>query len=387
MNVSIPQSSVPVTMRIAGLELHPVSVPRRYATQIAQEGGGARNQVAKSRFIFVEAVTECGRTAWGEISDVPTAEYPELHELHEQLSKILIGRDPFDLQQLHGEFREAYPFSVEREFPRLVSAAADMLCYDLQSQSAGVPIYKLLGGKHRDRVHISWVAFIREDLELLRKEIREKTAAGFDAFKLKVGVNIDLDDERLAVLRETAGPNANLKIDPNGGWTLDEARKNIPRLARHGLSGVETPVAFRDPQELAMLRREVDVPLIEHVMTAEDAIRYIRHESLDCFNIATTGCGGIRPAFAIAEIAQAAGVGVLLGSTVEMGPGTLAQLHLATAIRDLTLPSDLVGPAMFTDDVLKSPLIYESGRLRVPDTPGAGGDIDRGKLAELSSVA
>ena len=371
-------------MKITSLELHPVSVARSYATRIAREGGGAKDWVAGSRFLFLEAVTDSGRTGWGEISDVPDAEYPDLNELREQLSTLLIGRDPFDLQQLHTDFREVFPFSADREFPRLVSAGADMLCYDLQSQEAGVPIYKLLGGKHRSRVHISWVAFIREDLDLLREEIREKTENGFTAFKLKVGANIDLDDERLAVLRETAGPNANIKIDPNGGWTLDEARRNIPRLAKHGLSGVETPVAFRDPAELAVLRGEVDVPLIEHVMTAEDAIRYIRHESLDYFNIATTGCGGIRPALNIAEMAQTAGVGILLGSTVEMGPGTLAQLHLAAAIRDLTLPSDLVGPAMFTDDVLITPLQYESGYLQVPDKPGLGAEIDRQKIIGCS---
>ena len=70
-----------------------------------------------------------------------------------------------------------------------------------------------------------------------------------------------------------------------------------------------------------------------------------------------------------------------------MGPGTLAQLHLAqlhlaAAIRDLTLPSDLVGRVLFTDDVLASLLIYESGRLRGPDDPGFGGEIDRIKMSE-----
>lgn len=371
-------------MQIAGIDLHPVAVPRAYETQIAHEGGGAKERVAKSPFIFIEASTDAGLTGWGEISDLPPAELPELKQLRQQLSQLLIGRDPFDLQQLHCELREVFPFAADKEFPRLVSAGVDMLCYDLQAQLAGLPLYKLLGGKHRDRVRVSWVAFIRDDLDLLREEIREKTAAGFDAFKLKVGVDIDLDDERLAVMRETAGPDANIKIDPNGGWTLDEALVNIPRLAKHDISGVETPVAFRDPRELAILRRQVNVPLIEHVMTADDALGYICHQSLDWFNIATTGCGGIWPARGIAEMAQAAGIGILLGSTVEMGPGTLAQLHLAASIRDLTLPSDLIGPAMYADDVLASPLVYQAGCLRVPDGPGLGVTIDLNKLAELA---
>jgi L-alanine-DL-glutamate epimerase-like enolase superfamily enzyme len=372
-------------MQIVDIELHSVVVSRAYATQIAQEGGGERDLVAKSQFVFIEATTNTGLTGWGEISDLPPSEIPDLNQLGQELSRLLVGRDPFELQRLHADLREAWPFTADSEFPRLVSAGVDMLCYDLQAQSAAVPVYKLLGGKHRERVHVSWVAFIREDLELLCKEILEKTAAGFDAFKLKVGVDIDLDDERLAVLRETAGPEANIKIDPNGGWNLDEARINIPRLAKHNISGVETPIALRDPHELAALRKETDVALIEHVMSADDAIRYIRYESLDWFNIATTGCGGIWPARQIAEMAHAAGVGILLGSTVEMGPGTLAQLHLAASIRDLTLPSDLIGPAMYADDVLASPLQYEFGHLQVPKSPGLGGTIDRNKLDELAS--
>ena len=371
-------------MLITDICLHPVSVARAYATQIAQEGGGARDQVARSRFIFIEAATSDGWTGWGEISDVPSEELPSLDELRGELQTLLIGVDPFDLQHVHAQLEAGHELGGDREWPRLFSAAVDMVCYDLQAQCLGLPVYKLLGGSHRTSVPVSWVAFIRDDLKLLEEEIEEKVARGFRAFKLKVGVDLEQDDARLEVMRRAAGPTANIKIDPNGGWTLEEALVNIPRLARHGISGVETPIAFRDPRQLAELRRQVDVPLIEHVFTRHDAVEYIRHESLDWFNLATTGCGGIWPARCIAEMAQSAGIGILLGSTVELGPGTLAQLHLAASIRDLTLPSDLIGPEMYHDDVLQVPLRYEAGGLRVPDRPGLGLEVDRAALERLA---
>ncbi len=370
-------------MKITEIQLYPVGVPRAYATQIASEGGGARDRVERSPFIFVEAKTDSGLTGWGEISDIEPPEFPDVDSLQENLSQFIVGRDPFDLQSLHADFKSTFPEAEGESLQRLTAAGLDMLCYDLQSQSASVPIYKLLGGAHRERVHVSWVAFIREDLGLLRDEIREKVAAGFTAFKLKVGVDIELDEARLAVLRETAGSDANIKIDPNGGWNRDEAVANIRRLAKYNISGVETPVAGRAPDDLATVRKQVDVPILEHVNTTEDALEYLRHDSLDYFNIATVGCGGIWPARVVAELAQSAGVGILLGSTVEMGPGTLGQLHLAASIRDLTLPSDLIGPAMYADDVLMAPLQYDAGYLHVPHTVGRGGEIDRAKLAEL----
>jgi len=365
-------------MTITAVELIPFDVRRRYATQIAQEGGGAREMVEASPFLFIRATTGSGLVGWGEISDIEPDEVPDLDHWREQVASSLIGRDPVDIARHHDEWARSLPDPEDprgSSLNRLTRAGLDMTCYDLASQSTNLPVSRLLGGQWRDRIHISWVAFIRDDLQLLRDEISEKCAEGFTAFKLKVGVDIDLDEQRLAVMRETAGPNASIKIDPNGGWNRDQAVANIQRLARFDLDGVETPVGGRDPAEIAAVRREVDVKLIEHVMTTRDALEYIRHDSLDVFNIATTGCGGIFPARQIATLAETAGVGLLLGSTVEMGPGTLAQIQLAASIRGLTLASDLVGPGLYAEDVLAQPPEYVAGCLEVPGEIGFGPGI------------
>tara|TARA_B100000029_G_scaffold448535_3_gene471105 strand:+ start:566 stop:1669 length:1104 start_codon:yes stop_codon:yes gene_type:complete len=360
-------------MRITSVRLHRFDVRRRYATQIAQEGGGARDVVEASPFLFLETNTDNGLTGWGEISDIDPPEMPDLEDWQQRVSEALVGRDPIDIVRHHADWLEMFPDAPGIGGPslhRLTRAGLDMACYDLVSHATGMPICRILGGQWHHRIHISWVAFIRDDLELLREEIAEKTAEGFTAFKLKVGVDIDLDEARLAVMRETAGPTASIKIDPNGGWNADEAVTNIRRLARFQLDGVETPVGGRDPAEIASVREQVNVSLIEHVMTPADALEYIRHDSLDVFNIATTGCGGIHPARQIATLAETAGVGLLLGSTVEMGPGTLAQLQLAASIRGLTLASDLVGPGLYAEDVLPTPPAYVDGHLQVPTQIG-----------------
>ena len=370
-------------MKITRVQLHHVAVPRLYPTQIAQEGGGAKRLVTHSQFLFVEATTDDGRTGWGELSDIEPDDFPKLDQFQSQVEKLLIGRDPYDLFALHQSFEKRLGYPETSSLPRTAETALDMLCLDLQGQAAGVPIYKLLGGAWRDRVRISWVAYIRENLDQLREEIHAKVMGGFTAFKLKVGVDIDLDDERLAVLRKEAGPKASLKIDPNGGWDLDTARKNVRRLAKYRLDGVETPVGGRRAEDLAVVRKETGVPILEHVNTPQQALDYIKHESVDCFNIATVACGGIGPARVVAQMAETAGLGLLLGSTVEMGPGTLAQLHLAASIRRLTLPSDLIGPGMYQGDVLMQRIYYTQGHLLIPQAPGLGADIDRAQLAAL----
>ncbi|MCA9113743.1 MAG: hypothetical protein KDA79_01560, partial [Planctomycetaceae bacterium] len=183
-------------MKITNVTLHPVEVARAYTTQIARDGGGARDVVARSSFVLLEATTDSGLVGWGEISDIPVSERVPLEDLAETVRTMLIGRDPFDTRQLHTDYRAKYPvtFLEDAELPRLICAALDTVCCDLMSQAAHVPIYQLLGGRQRSQVEISWVAFIREDLEALREEIASRTAAGFRHFKLKVGIDIDLDE-------------------------------------------------------------------------------------------------------------------------------------------------------------------------------------------------
>jgi len=343
----------------------------------------ANRRVAKSYFYFVELSTDDGRTGWGEISDIEPDQLPkDPAEYAKLLAAFTRGRSPYDLQRLHREFREHFALPGG-SLARYAECALDMACYDLQGQAAGRPVYDLLGGAVRRNVQISWVAYIREDLGLIREEIRQRVAEGFRAFKLKVGVDIDLDEKRVAVAREVAGREASLKVDANAGWSVKDAPRHIRRLHKYRLAGVETPVPRENPADIATVRKQVDVPILEHVNDLDYALALAKAEAVDVFNISTPGTGGIWPARQIVAVAEAAKLGVLIGSTVELGVGTLAQLHFAATVPNLTLPSDLIGPGMYRGDVLKQPLAYRSGHLDIPTTPGLGGQVDPAKLASL----
>lgn len=367
-------------MKIKSLKLHPVAVERQYGTVIAKEGGVANRTVNKSYFLFAELTTDNGLTGWGEVSDIEPDEVPDdVDEYADMLAAFAVGRDPFDIQTLHHDVREH--FDVENSsLARYTECALDMAMYDLQGKATARPVYDLLGGAVRKEVVISWVAYIREELDLIRDEVREKCKQGFRAFKLKVGVDIDRDEERLAVAREVAGREVSFKVDANEGWSVENAAKNIRRLDRYDLAGVETPVPRENPADIAAVRKQVDVPILEHVQNPEYGLALIKAGAVDVFNVATTGAGGLWNARQVVALADAAEVGVLLGSTVEMGPGTLAQLHLAATVRNLTLPSDLIGPGMYRHDVLAKPLRYQQGKLLVPAGMGLGGDVEPKQL-------
>ena len=148
-------------------------------------------------------------TGWGEISDIEPDDLPkDADEYAKLLAAFMVGRSPFEVQRMHHEFREHFLTEVS-SLARYSQCALDMAMYDLQGQATGRAVYDLLGGKVRDEVVISWVAYIREDLELLRMEMQQKVKEGFRAFKLEVGTDIDLDEERVALAREVAGKDGN----------------------------------------------------------------------------------------------------------------------------------------------------------------------------------
>jgi muconate cycloisomerase len=328
----------------------------------------------RSYFVLVELRADNGLVGLGEVSDYEPDRL-DVAGLRSRVEEAVLGADPFDLERL----------TRRPSLGTLVDCAIDNALYDLQGKLLGVPAHRFVGGPYRERVLVSWVVYIRRP-DLVEQEMAAMVERGFSAFKLKVGLDVDHDDECVRIMRRVAGPTGQIKLDASGAWTVDEAITNIRRLEKHGLQGVETPTNPRDVAGLARVRRSVGVPIIEHV--GKDlgyAVDLVRQDAVDVFNVATVSAGGIYRAKKLLALAEAAGIACLLGSTVELGVGTAAQLHLAASSAVVTYPSDLIGPAMYVDDYLAEPFRYDHGYLPVPTGPGLGVQVDQGRLQRLRS--
>ena len=96
---------------------------------------------------------------------------------------------------------------------------------------------------------------------------------------------------------------------------------------------------------------------------------------MDAFNVAPVQAGSLHRAQRLSQLAAAAGVPVLLGSTVELGIGTAAAVHLGVATKAVCSPSDLVGPGLLASDVVAPRLTYQQGCLHAPSGPGLGVEL------------
>jgi O-succinylbenzoate synthase len=192
-------------------------------------------------------------------------------------------------------------------------------------------------------------------------------SAGCRTAKVKVaepGQQPGEDEARLEAVRDALGPDGLVRIDVNGGWSVDEAVARIPVLekAAGGLEYVEQPVA--SVEDLALVRRRVSVPIAadESIRRAADPYRVRDLEAADIAVLKVQPLGGVR---ACLRIAEDIGMPVVVSSAVESSIGIAAGLALAAALPDLPYACGLATVQLLSDDVVADPLLPVDGALPV----------------------
>ena len=214
--------------------------------------------------------------------------------------------------------------------------------------------------------------------------------------KVKVaerGQTLREDEQRVEAVRAALGTDGRLRVDANGGWSVDEAAQAIAALRRYDLEYVEQPCATLP--EMATLRRLVDVPLAadESVRKAQDPMRVAGLGAADLVVLKVQPLGGIRRALSVAE---ACGLPVVISSAIETSVGLVAGVALAAALPELPYACGLATAQMLTGDVVAEPLLPSDGvlPLRWPDVDAdavarhaASGDREQWWRRRLRTVA
>ena len=138
-------------------------------------------------------------------------------------------------------------------------AAVDIAVHDLWAQHYRSPLYKLLGGYRRHLV--TDLTLSLDHPEQMAEQATQAVSEGFSSLKIKVGANIDEDVQRVAMVRQAAGPEVTLRVDANQAWTPRQAVVAIGRLAAYDVELVEQPVPAWDIAGLQWVATRVDVPI------------------------------------------------------------------------------------------------------------------------------
>jgi len=343
-------------------------------------------------YVFVKIHTNKGIVGLGE--GTLTGKGSTVAAAIGEHERYLIGKDPTDIEYLwQGMFRGPR----YRGGPVLMSAisAIDIALWDILGRALGVPIWKLLGGRAREKVRV-YVKRTRQPIDpslspedkIIAKWVGIKKD-GFTASK--EGTFLLIDDgvmepakairrgiERLRRIREAVGPDFDILCELHGQATTPMAVEfcNLAEPYRPFL--VEEPTQLEDFGELAHVRTHTNVPLAtgERLTTKYPFAELCSRHLVDYAQPDIIHCGGITEMKKIAAIADAFRIEVLPHNP-NSRVSTFASLHVCMSTPNATLLETSSGEYERWDALFSGGRVtYEGGFALPPERPGLGLELN-----------
>lgn len=353
-------------------------------------------QVDSMERVLVEVETDEGISGWGEMRTFLTAAATE-SVIEDGIGPLIEGQSPFEVERLRRQVFIEYT-NVEMFF-----AAVETACWDIAGKALGKPVYELIGGSTApdqttamnadaadrepgtDRnVEFAFCLGILPPAES-RAKAREAVDAGFSVLKTKAGRDWQQDVARIKAMDEAVDGALEFRLDPNQGWSLDQAVRVGAALEDSGvyLQYMEQPIRVNAHESLATLRRRLRHPIApnEDTYIPNNLRSLIETGSMDVAVLDLTPAGGISGLRQQASIVEDAGVPFTHHCAFDLGVRTAAILHAVHGLPGFSLPPDTTYYA-WEANIIAEPFEVTDGCMRAPDAPGLGIEVDREMVSQ-----
>ena len=269
---------------------------------------------------------------------------------------------------------------------RFAKCAIQTALLDIQAQKLNLPLSELLGGRLRNSVPVLWVLASGDtdkDIAEAQKMLANKR---HNFFKLKIGSrSVEADVEHVLTIKKALGSEVSIRVDVNRAWTELEAIKGIQLLQDGGIDLIEQPCAIDNIDAMERLTRRFDIAIMadESLTGPASAYQLAKRNAASVFAVKVAQSGGLIQGRDVATIANLAGIDLYGGTMLEGAVGTIASAHLFSTFKNLAYGTELFGPLLLTEEILKTPLQYENYELVLPTSAGLGIEIDEDKLDRL----
>jgi muconate cycloisomerase len=327
-----------------------------------------------------------GIAGWGEATTIGGLNYGEESpesikvNIDTHIAPLLIGMEASQPAKAMAKIRKII------QGTRFAKCALETALLDAQARRLNVPLSELLGGRVRDTLPVAWTLASGDTAKDIAEAEHMLDIRRHRIFKLKIGLrSVDDDVNHVLAVKRALGDRASVRVDVNQAWRESDAVRGIARLEAGGIDLVEQPVKAHSTAALARLKRRFDVAIMadEALHGPDDAMALARIDAAGVYAVKIAQSGGLMPALEVATIAQRAGIGLYGGTMLEGGIGTAATAHVCATFADLAWDTELFGPLLLTQEVLREPLVYRDFELQVPTGPGLGVEIDTDKLRDL----
>jgi len=367
-------------MKITSVDCRMVTIPYKNPYRMAP--GETRHK----KQIVILVGTDEGITGIGETGVTLVERGGETQEaiyitLKKYFTPLIMGMDPFEIGRIIQKLED---FNQGRTGFLCAKAAVDTALYDIMGKATNQPVAKLLGGIYHKTFKVSRSLGVKPPKEMAEDALK-LISAGYAMLTVKAGFGDPKEDvERVAAVRDAVGPNFPIEVDVNGAYTVEVAIPTLRKMERYGIEAVEQPVAWWDIKGLRDVRIALDTPITadESAWTPQDVVNLAKMDAVDTICLKPIKNGGMFLSRRMAEIADAAGMGVLMGSKHPLSPGTAAIIHFSAAIPAMH-PILGYGSPMerLVDDICDPPIMMaKDGTVSLPEGPGLGVNLSQEKL-------
>lgn len=315
-----------------------------------------------------------GLCGWGSVVPTPaitgdTAEqiYRDLRQLVDELRALTIA----DVWHWRAQVPNAARAS------RTALCAVDVALHDLAARRAGEPMWRWLGGTHSLRVITNKTISVDSPRQMA-DDAMAAVAKGYTALKIKVGLDAEVDKQRVAAIRAVLDDNITLRLDANQGWSLREALSLISWAHENcgPVDFVEQPVPAADLSAMAHITRLSPVPIVadESAMSFEQARAVLDQSAAHALSVKLIKAGGVSEALRILDLAHARNIPCLMSCMFEAGAGLQVSAHLA-AMHPAVCWADLDSAEFLTALPYEGGVRFDGPAVSVGDAVGLGIDL------------
>jgi len=268
-------------------------------------------------WLIVEIFTDDGHVGIGNAALAPPLVKQGI-DLY--LKPWLLGQDPWDIEYLWQHmYRKTMAFG-RKGIGMVAMSAVDIALWDILGKSAKQPVYRLLGGRTKQRIPVYASRLYSVELDELAAEAKRYQDEGYKAMKLRFGwgpvdgaAGMQRNVELVRTVRAAIGDGVDLMADAYMGWTLDYAKRMLPLLEPFHLRWLEEPLIPDDIQGYAELKSYGRIPIAggEHEFTVYGFRDLLEGRALDYIQFDTNRVGGITQARKISAMAEAHSVPVI----------------------------------------------------------------------------
>ncbi len=327
------------------------------------------------------------------------------------LKPHLMGRNPLSIEPILDSIRN---FSNHQRMGGGY-AAVDMALHDIAGKVYGVPAWRLIGSKYRDRIRCYCDTDQSADPKVFAERLKKRKAMGFTFFKMDLGTNLvrnrpgainsygtatekglDYLGEYIQAVRDGIGADAPLATDHFGALTLKDSIRYARSFEKYDLAWCEDMIqvghlgpggdAPKNWQAYKELKDSTTTPINtgESLFGLEEGFQpFIDNRAIDIIHPDPLTSGGIRETKRIGDYASMHGIQVAIhfaGSPV----GCLASVHMAATLKDMLAMENHAVDIPWWGDLVTGPSkpIVDRGFITVPDAPGLGVELNEGVIKE-----